>query len=1829
MSEQHDKLRVALGQWRDSLVNLTGRNRLLNYRPTRASTIEFAGATSTEVYERIEARNGAYTIGTRPPSRSKPAGASDVESLEDEVLEVLVEFDYGSDTANLHADKTQLEVDRTLKRLAADARREYVDKGISVLYTAFGVLKWTDDSGDARTSPLILVPVSLVSDGPKQPLRLHLSDDEMSTNPALALKLAEYGIVLPSTEQVDEAMSSSGISGGIDLFREVKWPDDWAVEDFAVLANFAFAKEAMYRDLLENEETVLGSEVLQAMAGIAPQIGQSFSFDEIESDQIDTISPPETTPMILDADSSQRAAITAAIQGKSFVLDGPPGTGKSQTIANIIGTLVGSGKRVLFVSEKAVALDVVRDRLKSRGLDPFVLELHSHKAVRSEVAARLGQSLDMVPIPPSAMDPAAVEQTRELRLSLSGYADAMNEKRLPLGRSLHAVLGDLARLESTRLTPPMQIDIDSLDSRRLGAIKDEAVKLASLWNVSVEGDQYLWWGLQDNGSLPFDIQQALGALQQFQSVLDEVSVVSTEFSSTPLDSGSELHDLLAAWHSHPEFSDERWLTQHAATELATAADRIKNRVSERTHAEQESLRAAGENWANLPVLAPDTMPTPSAALAAWWPQIENGKRAEMNKRAATADSASAVLTKLTATIRTITDSFGLATPSGPAEVISMIEIAEVALGDTPPLAEWLAPHKLDQVEGALATVRSAMAAEETAKQSASSMFDELALGSDLAGLIQRFSANSSFFGRFKREYKTDLSELARICKGDPKQAITSLPLAQNWSLARESRVAAEADLGSSAGSYFDGPSTDWARTTQAIAGTRRVLSPGVIVDAGRYSANLAPQATRPVLASLLAGARNDVAEWGRLSSQDGSAYPPDVALGALDAAEKWTSAIASELKTLERYLQSFESVMGEAVTLMESRRALDARSQVQQASERVTRDLSELAPVLGRFTHDGRELTTADIVHIDEVVTWTLDVRSAASRLTRAENATALPTLTVAQLKAFGASYAPRELRALSDSWIGARARILAAFGPEREPDLREEMENVASAERLLVDMRDDLDGPIAWFEAKKARAALQSLGLEDIVAYCARQRVPAPEFEQLITRGVLQFWTDHYLGTDERLNSLAATDLDNRAERFRDLDRALVDNASATIIDAGLQQRPRSNFGQTAIIRHEAEKKRKHIPVRQLIDSARDVIQAIHPCFMMSPLAVSQYLPADLKFDYVIFDEASQVTPGDAINCIYRGRALIAAGDQRQLPPTSFFTASNTDDDTDEENLAADYESILDLMKSSGHYNSMTLRWHYRSRHEHLIAYSNSSFYKSRLITFPSAIDQSDDIGVKYFHVGGVYRRSAGQDNPAEALEVAKRVIHHFDTRPDKSLGVVAFSANQRDAIESALELSLRDRPDLKNFFDDDRVDGFFIKSLEYVQGDERDVIIFSIGYGPDEFGRVYKNFGALNRQGGERRLNVAITRARELVEVVTSMSSSQMGDVSNEGARHLRRYLDFAERGPEALAMELGDAGLGTDSPFEDSVIEAIRGWGFDVQPQVGVAGYRIDIGVKHPNSPGAFMLGVECDGAMYHSSRAARDRDRLRHELLEKLGWQIHHIWGTGWYRNRDREMAKLKALLEALAAQPAVGRVGVRASQTAAVELDYEPVAAPSTAARWAIPYEMASPTPLPQWMDPGDPGSRYRLTQFVHEVAGIESPVHLDTVSARLREAAGVGRIGHRILATLIAAIESSDVQFDGQFLTNGDEHAVRVRTPTNETNRGIDLVSDAELLLAIQHTVREAAGISRLHVYARVSGVFGWVKKSQAMISRLDVLVDQLIESEAFEETGAGIRQSS
>ena len=510
--------------------------------------------------------------------------------------------------------------------------------------------------------------------------------------------------------------------------------------------------------------------------------------------------------------------------------------------------------------------------------------------------------------------------------------------------------------------------------------------------------------------------------------------------------------------------------------------------------------------------------------------------------------------------------------------------------------------------------------------------------------------------------------------------------------------------------------------------------------------------------------------------------------------------------------------------------------------------------------------------------------------------------------------------------------------------------------------------------------------------------------------------WIDSILSGNPVLSAFNRISQDKAIRTFAEKDTEQFEINKAKIRAELSSMRPSLDMiasgSALAILLREGEKKRKQKSIRSLLAETGELVQRIKPCFLMSPLSVSTFLaPDSVHFDVVVFDEASQIFPQDAIGAIYRANQLIVVGDSKQMPPSNFFNATIEVEDNDEETGdVTDFESILDLCSTS--MQQLRLRWHYRSRYEQLITFSNKNFYDSDLVTFPSSKADAPGIGVDYYHVDGIFDRKA-HTNRKEAEFIVDLIYQNIEKYPNRSLGVVAFSVAQQDLIDRLLSKRRQSTPEKEYFFKNDGNEPFFIKNLETVQGDERDTIIFSIAYGIDAQGRLLHNFGPLNRVGGERRLNVAVTRAKCNVQLVSSMhyTDIDLKHTSSEGAKLLREYLDYAENGSIALERAVSVRPFEQfDSDFELEVCDYLRSKGFAVDTQVGCSGFRIDLGLKLPDSSD-YVLAIECDGATYHSSQNARDRDRLRQEILERMGWKFYRIWSTDWFKNKSIEQLRL--------------------------------------------------------------------------------------------------------------------------------------------------------------------------------------------------------------------------
>jgi very-short-patch-repair endonuclease len=659
------------------------------------------------------------------------------------------------------------------------------------------------------------------------------------------------------------------------------------------------------------------------------------------------------------------------------------------------------------------------------------------------------------------------------------------------------------------------------------------------------------------------------------------------------------------------------------------------------------------------------------------------------------------------------------------------------------------------------------------------------------------------------------------------------------------------------------------------------------------------------------------------------------------------------------------------------------------------------------------------------------------------------------------------------------------------------------------------------------------------------------------------------------------------------------------------------------AVLKHELQKSRRHKPVRQLAIDMGEALNCLAPCMLMSPLSIAQFLPADQPlFDLVIFDEASQIAPWDAIGSIARGKQVVIAGDPRQMPPTNFFNRGETagDDDT-----AEDMESILDECLGAG-VPSHSLSWHYRSRHESLIAFSNHRYYDSQLITFPAA--QTRASAVEWRRVEGVYAKGSGRCNQAEAeaivAETVKRLTDPAFVAAGHSIGIITLNADQQRLINDLLDAARQRYPQIEPFFQDSQAEPVVVKNLETVQGDERDLIMLGIGYGPTEPGAgvMSMNFGPLNKEGGWRRLNVAITRSRREMLVFTSFDPAliDLNRTNARAVRDLKHFIEFAQRGPRALAEAVQGSVGGYDSPFEEAVANGLRRLGWQVVPQIGVSRFRIDLGIVHPDRPGDYLAGVECDGATYHSAATARDRDKVRGAILRGLGWQLLRLWSTDWWVDQAGALQRLHdALNELLEQSRAVLAEAVTVPVPAPVETPAPGVEAPAepalpaaSRAMVAVPetYRMTDFTALSALIDAErfhQPAYTPVLRQLIEQVLQQEAPILDASLVQRIARAHGFGRSGRLIRDRVLELAEQHHyVQQTGleqAFIWQAETDVPawdRYRVPASASDlRGIEEIAAEELRMAA--TTLDAADLP-----AEIARLFGIKRLNAAGRERIE-----------------------
>jgi very-short-patch-repair endonuclease len=1168
-----------------------------------------------------------------------------------------------------------------------------------------------------------------------------------------------------------------------------------------------------------------------------------------------------------------------------------------------------------------------------------------------------------------------------------------------------------------------------------------------------------------------------------------------------------------------------------------------------------------------------------------------------------------------------------------------------------PRPDWFAPGRLADLDDLVSQAAQHHETVTTGRTQLASQFNDEFFEVATADLASRFNSDYSSWLRFFRPaYHREIGRLRGLLREPGQlgydQALVALNLARRVKVAQDWHVSHRDELSTGLGRHFDGARTNWTSVATSIASVRELIAcldgrepPArmltLLVDG---SASL--KSSVVAFDTALTAAHRELDHLATLASLD------DLPFGGRDVVDVPMDALATWLGDwLEMLCPLWEAVetigahrpagptqvatlaaeVGEAQALREVKEQLDAAATDLQA------DFGHLFNGLATRWED-----------IQEALGW-------SGRLLLHFPTTPPEGFVVALGNGTTVSAAAQEQ--LSEG-IRLTSQRIEEVQP-RFTDAAYRIDGRTMTEAPLFDIttwaelkRGSLPQLEEWIDLDHALRVADHVGLAPFVEALRRERPLQSCWRDACLRQIYILWLTWRYDHEPALASFRMNRHEESIRDFRRLDRLQWQAASRRIAQRLVQKRPIVTLGlppqsEPAILVREASKKKKFRPLRRLFADMPNLLLALKPCLLMSPLSVAQYLgDSAVTFDVVVFDEASQILPADAIGAIGRGRQLVVVGDQQQLPPTRFFAVdlNSSEDNDDDEEVP---ESILDACLAA-RLPSMPLLWHYRSRHEHLIAFSNRWFYNRRLVTFPSPDEH--ERAVQFVHVpGGVYDRAASRSNRAEAQRIGDLVIEHVQRHPRQSLGVIAFSAAQTEAIEIEIEARKRARPELEPLLSEEGLDGFFVKNLENVQGDERDVIFFSVGYGPDHTGHMRMNFGPLNRQGGERRLNVAITRARQRVMILASFLPHDIDPnrTQAKGVILLRQYLEFAQKGPIALLGEITAEGGEPDSPFEVAVADALAARGLRVVYQVGVGAFRIDLGIKDAATD-RYLLGIECDGATYHSSRTARDRDRLRQQVLEQLGWRIHRIWSTDWIKFPEQEIDRVLAALERartphphIVVEPVVQLMSDGSSPSMFSEPNRKdgpaPIAPdPVPVAPIAQTYSEAK---LPRQ---GDieifrQKASGQLSNLVRSVVAAEGPVHEDRVMRAVAASFDIARVGSQVRDRLVGAIDRAvrdqAVVRVGAFLWPPMMQTPLVRA-ANEAGkvRPIHEVAPEELAAAIQVFVEHAFAINRDDLISGVARELGYDRTGSLISEALSKRVNAMIADGVLIENGGQIR---
>ncbi|MEX0931267.1 MAG: AAA domain-containing protein [Candidatus Paceibacterota bacterium] len=1633
------KILEVFKRYKQAAIDFSRRNRLLKY-PLKASKIEFNISLEecSSYFGSLDELNATFDHKKILKEEEQDNLFSEAEESDKKIQ------DPKYDTKTSPQGKKLISI---LERMRLQSKKSFDEHGLHTLFMAFGEVCWKEKTvGRGSTdsvkqqdyiAPLLLVPVSLENE--KDPykatiLSVDTNQHPAQINPVLLLFIKEnFELRLPNIPGTAEEVLAMPFTEVRKILSEIKeiFKEKGIVVDFTeniYLGQFSFHGQQIYEDLNKNQDEILKHDFINSVCG-----GDSFhqdnsdlvTIDEEEFNPDDFLNKEEDFT-ILDADGSQIQAIRKIVSGDHMVIHGPPGTGKSQTIANVISNLLARKKKVLFVCEKQVALDVVYKRLSydidgkrlEASVGDLCLPLFNYTNNKKSFSSDILDSRDSVASVLKKNKGVDLETKLKLRQkkidSLKSYGTLITTPVAPLNKNIYWIFGELAKVndKSKEVVLPWKgkspLEFTLEDYHQGEFLIRETNHLVGLFS-----EESIWRSVaRKHYSVDFS-QRVIEALKETKECLLSLNKVADVSSFKNLKAIKETIELLSEGNnqgiidnSYPKVKslDSDYLNSIKAS----IEELVEMKSSYKTELAQDDKYLFPEDWKKLKELDISTIK-------------KDAKIGEI------------LSTRSVSIISTLSDLKLEIDKTIPAEVLDFS------------VRDFQSKQLLFQIDSYLSPIikasRSQIYELRNSVKNLEVLYSQIQKSQDI---IEKYGINLSEIestkiialeGIFLEKYKNIFRYFSSAYKADRKDVGSWCILRKPEKYSEIKNIIYSLAFRSKTQSKYD---EEWKKIVDTFSLDQRVrhlsyekINQGLESLIEYFEKNNI-EYIEPVLQKYISDSKihsiliqktqkieQITSSWNLLNTITSCnilEYSLVKVVDLIDQTEKEISEIRKSFTAVTAFISSQEHLPKDIVSLNKETGILNHLNQIINAVKK--------SKINNYIEASASKLLLEDET-LNSFISYIESVNEFLAYLVPEFSEKASPKLTSLLLD-FQKDIEDSNEAYLALSVIVEKLSGLFENDATKENMLSESYKTVLTEVNQMI---GDSSGLEQWIEYKKKKHALEEIGMEWFMPEIAKLSIPkGVDLACIYSWAFFNKWIEIYSETNHELRDFTKDKFEKIIKEFKELERDSMEINRLRVLHEQLPFLQKSQIPCEADkkLRHEANKKMRHLPIRTLVQRYASHIQLMKPCWMVSPLALSSYLEyGAVNFDVVIFDEASQMKIENALGAIARAKQVVVIGDEHQLPPTSFFGVSlDGDEDEDEEvNEETGFESILQKSISLLNGSEAYLKYHYRSSSEDLIAFSNYHIYQNRLIAFPNP---QNSRGIEFKFVNGVYdgsiithkdngekeRHVGTRTNIIEAEEVAKLCIEHVQNTPNKTIGVIAFSKSQEEAIRTALEEKLsKEHPHLTEYLDEtsEKKDSFFIKNLESVQGDERDVIVLSICYGPDKTGKVFNRFGPLTSAAGYRRLNVAVTRAKDKLVCVTSMRFSDMSpSIGTRGAVLLQKYLEYAEKGSQVLEGNLiaGDTSNAEhDSDFEACVEKALTDIGYIVKRQVGVSGFKIDLAIVNPKNKIDYVLGIECDGAAYHSSKSARIRDRMRQDILEARGWNIYRIWSQHWYMHKQ--------------------------------------------------------------------------------------------------------------------------------------------------------------------------------------------------------------------------------